>query len=329
MALLVCFGVALHLLTILIALCIGAPFSRVFPDSGLMLLMALLVWLGLTTAYECINLLLSIVRMGWNPQKILEQWKRHSVLALGAWPVNMLAVTVFFTLCTSNITLISLHLLEQGYFIWLDEPIWRFEQPLFGYLLALPLPYLALDIIYNGCWINQLAILLLLVALARDSRQAYCYAAGFILLYFCGRFLGLLFPVKGPAFLHPEVFTHLEGLMSAKAMQYIAGIIDAGNADFLRSGLLVGGVSALPSLHIAMIAYSALWFFRLRRWTVFLTLPWVLTVWLATVVLGWHYAVDGLAGLLLGIGIFAISTTLLPKGERYVHELATRHVASS
>lgn len=329
MLLLACFGLALHLLTILAALIISAPHAWVFPDSGLMVLLVLLVWAGLTLAYECANLLLSTLRARLRRTGILSEWRRHSVVMLGAWPINLLAITIFFTLCTSNITLISLHLLQQGEFAWLDQPIWQLEQPLFHHLLALPLPYIPLDILYNGCWINQLGILLLVMALSRDSRQVFCYAAGFILLFFCGRFLGLLFPVKGPAFLHPEIFTHLNGLMSAKAMHYIADIMQAGKTDFLRSAILVGGVSALPSLHIAMISYSALWFFRLCRWTVFLTLPWVLTVWLATIVLGWHYAVDGLGGLLLGTAVFAISTTLLPKGERYFHELATRHIAPS
>jgi membrane-associated phospholipid phosphatase len=57
----------------------------------------------------------------------------------------------------------------------------------------------------------------------------------------------------------------------------------------------------MPSLHIAMVALTAIWLAAAHRWTLFFTVPWVLLVWMSTVLLGWHYIVDGAAGLLLAV----------------------------
>jgi membrane-associated phospholipid phosphatase len=64
-------------------------------------------------------------------------------------------------------------------------------------------------------------------------------------------------------------------------------------------GILVGGVSAVPSLHVGMVALTAYWLAVARRWTLCLTVPWVILVWTSTVVLGWHYIVDGAGGVLI------------------------------
>lgn len=56
----------------------------------------------------------------------------------------------------------------------------------------------------------------------------------------------------------------------------------------------------MPSLHVAMVTLTSYWLAAAKRWTVFVTVPWVLMVWMSTVVLGWHYILDGAAGVALG-----------------------------
>ena len=61
---------------------------------------------------------------------------------------------------------------------------------------------------------------------------------------------------------------------------------------------LVAGISAVPSLHVAI----SLWIFlvarSLDRRAAALAFAYFLVMWIASVQLGWHYAVDGLAGAL-------------------------------
>lgn len=68
-----------------------------------------------------------------------------------------------------------------------------------------------------------------------------------------------------------------------------------------EGGILLGGISAMPSLHIGMVTLTSYWLYTTRRWTLIATVPWVIMVWTSTVVLGWRYVVDGLGGLLLAI----------------------------
>jgi membrane-associated phospholipid phosphatase len=56
----------------------------------------------------------------------------------------------------------------------------------------------------------------------------------------------------------------------------------------------------MPSLHVAMVALTAYWLATAKRWTMFITVPWVLLVWTSTVILGWHYILDGVGGIILG-----------------------------
>jgi hypothetical protein len=66
---------------------------------------------------------------------------------------------------------------------------------------------------------------------------------------------------------------------------------------------LVAGMSALPSLHVAI----SLWIYLCARsaaprWR-WLALGYFLFIWIASVQLGWHYVTDGLAA---SLGMLAI-----------------------
>jgi membrane-associated phospholipid phosphatase len=96
-------------------------------------------------------------------------------------------------------------------------------------------------------------------------------------------------------------------------MEYIARLIAMDPADVTLNAALLGGVSAMPSLHIAMVGLTAYWLGVGNRKTMFFAVPWVLTVWASTVMLGWHYALDGAGGLVLAAGAIAATSWLVKR----------------
>ena len=61
-------------------------------------------------------------------------------------------------------------------------------------------------------------------------------------------------------------------------------------------------ISAMPSMHVAMVALFALVGWRTSRLLGVLFVAYAVVVLIGSVVLGWHYAIDGYASI-LGVGV--------------------------
>jgi len=138
--------------------------------------------------------------------------------------------------------------------------------------------------------------------LGRGPKLVLCFSVSMIILFYVGRLLGVLNPVMGPSFFRPDLYGYLDGSVTNTAMKYISQIMAMGPEQVKSgSGVLIGGVSAVPSLHVGMVSLTAYWLAVTKRWTLILTVPWVLLVWTSTVVLGWHYIIDGAGGIVLAV----------------------------
>jgi membrane-associated phospholipid phosphatase len=76
---------------------------------------------------------------------------------------------------------------------------------------------------------------------------------------------------------------------------------------------VVGGISAMPSMHNAQATIFVLTALRLNKWLAVAMAMFGAIIVSASVILGWHYAVDSFAGMALALGIWKLSGWLLPK----------------
>lgn len=67
------------------------------------------------------------------------------------------------------------------------------------------------------------------------------------------------------------------------------------------------GISAFPSLHVAIVVLAALAAWRFNRWAGTLTICYALMIFLGSIMLGWHYALDGEAAALATIAIWILA----------------------
>jgi len=142
-----------------------------------------------------------------------------------------------------------------------------------------------------------------LTAPSRPERARF--AAGFTLLWIAGAWLYVALPALGPCYVYAADYAQAARSVPVQAAtqkllmtHYRALLGAAARGETIRI-LPVLGVAAMPSLHVAAHAFLAL-FARKRSRPLFLffAAATVLTFY-GSLVTGWHYAVDGYAGLLL------------------------------
>lgn len=68
-----------------------------------------------------------------------------------------------------------------------------------------------------------------------------------------------------------------------------------------------GGISAMPSMHVAIATLMALAAFRIRRWFGWMMAGYAVVIQIGSVHLGWHYALDGYVAALLTIALWRLS----------------------
>src|SRR5260370_2037870 len=142
---------------------------------------------------------------------------------------------------------------------------------------------------------NNLARTVVMAALVTAERaDSYmAFAIAIVLAFYCTTGIAMLFPVAGPEYYQPGLFRYLDGSISQQLQEYL-GRYQVGGIP--QNGLLYGKMS-MPSLHVALTA-MATWFVA-RHWPVALwyAIPCAALIWISTVVLAWHYALDGVAAL--------------------------------
>ena len=207
---------------------------------------------------------------------------------------------------------------------WLDEPFARMDQFLFfGYhpwqlthaVFTSAEATTTLDLFYS-IWVLLLSLAIAGFALfaPRKERARFflSFGAAWFFLGFIGAWLG---SSAGPCFLgnlNSPLAPEFAGLMQrlhaasnsmdtiAQAVEWQQMLWNGYETQTYRFGM---GISAMPSLHNAIAVLYAFMAFRFSRLAGWVMTGYAVIIFIGSIHLGWHYAVDGIFS---GLGMWGI-----------------------
>ncbi|OHV88405.1 phosphoesterase PA-phosphatase [Mesorhizobium sp. ORS 3428] len=185
-----------------------------------------------------------------------------------------------------------------------DEWLW--------FIVQSPVALRMLNLAYNFWFVVLIATVFTACITRNDTKLRHQFLMSFMLVWTLGGFfLAMGLSSAGPCFFERlglgDDFRPL--MQSLAAADRIYPIWALSTQDMLWNGYTGAtsgsiGISAFPSMHVAIAVLFAL-YARRRSWLVGM-LMWVFAgiIMVGSVVLGWHYALDGYAGALLSIVIW-------------------------
>jgi hypothetical protein len=149
-----------------------------------------------------------------------------------------------------------------------------------------------------AAFIPYIYVTLILNCLGRPPLERDQFLTGWVFTY-CLSYLGYLFlPARGPGFFHARDY-HV-GLPAG----YFLGVVERGVE---ATGGLQG---AFPSLHVGGSLYLCLFELKTNRLRGLVYLPLVMLIYVATLVLRYHYVVDLIAGTVIAAGCLPLGRAM-------------------
>jgi hypothetical protein len=198
-------------------------------------------------------------------------------------------------------------LMELDYWMHFGHHPWELLRPLIYRDTMLR----SIDLLYL-LWFPMLFGFCVWMAWSRRSRLRLQYFLTTALVWIVlGSILGTVFSSAGPCYYAQVVqtgqnpYTPLMDYLSAQhESSSLWAVLNQGplwQANLDHVWLPFGGVSAMPSVHVAMAVVFALVSWEIDRPLGIILALYSLSIQVGSVMLGWHYAVDGYAGSFLTV----------------------------
>ena len=296
----------------LLAFYIGTAFSLWIFVGGLCL-MGLLVHHGRKSGAEpfLVKFLTDLVRDRWDRDRF----------ASALWP------PLLFACLLASFNAFKQMVLPLAGFSWdpaiaaadkalfLGTDPWRLTHALF----SSPQATVWIDRIYHGWFVPMSLGLIVCAWMPRSSfRLRTQYMLSYIGVWIgIGSILAFLMPSAGPCFYEQYAggnasFHELMRRLAETQAETGATLTSLSNQGllanlFMSDKLAVGGgISAMPSVHNGLAVLFALAAFRLNRTAGWVLAAYAILIWLGSIHLGWHYALDGLIAAGLTYGIWSV-----------------------
>ena len=194
---------------------------------------------------------------------------------------------------------------------------WEILHPLLGY----PLVTRAVNYIYQTWFLFMHGILLWQTVSLANPVLRLQFLLSFMLVWaLVGTGMAILLSSAGPCFYgrvtgEADPYTPLmaylhslggdEPIQAVRIQEWLWEIYSTDQTTAF------GGISAMPSVHVAMATLFALIGWRTHRWMGVGLTAFALLIMLGSVHLGWHYALDGYIGALATLAIWRVTGEVL------------------
>ena len=193
-----------------------------------------------------------------------------------------------------------------------DRELWDIDAALFfGYspnlffltMFSRILPFF--DWTYANVFIASINIASIFFFSHPDRRIRIGFMNSTALMWIVGSWLYVLVPSLGPAYRFPEIWLPLATMLSQT--QQLQRILMTNYQNLLRNQAVnvFLGIAAFPSLHVAFEFLVWLWLRRIWRLGAILFAIFTVIILLGSIVTGWHYLIDAIAGLALAFASYA------------------------
>lgn len=244
-----------------------------------------------------------------------------AIVRSGAWITDTLRIAIFSAMSVQAYGWIKLAipLLNSRLF---DQELWDLDAMLLAghsptelvlTLFSGHAVLRAIDWIYANAFFATLLIASAYFGSSASRRFRVAFMDSNISLWLVGAWLYVVLPSLGPAYRFPDVWLPLAALLDRTQTMQRLLMTNYQNMLDLAAGLprtvkVMYAVAAFPSLHVGFQTLVFLWMRRVWRWGGIVFGSIALTILIGSVVTGWHYLVDGIAGALIAWLCYALSS---------------------
>jgi hypothetical protein len=205
-------------------------------------------------------------------------------------------------------------LMRLDYILHFHHHPWRLLQS----VLAYPAIIRAIDLLY-ALWFVFLFLSCLWMAWSKNRRLRLLFFVSTLLVWILlGSCLATIFSSAGPCYYSKvlpsgenpfaPLMSRLDEIHKADSLFALTNQFSLWEAKLYDTWLPFGGISAMPSIHLAMATIFSLLAFNVRKRLGWIFVAYAVLIQVGSIILGWHYAVDGYVGVLLTILIwFAVA----------------------
>lgn len=259
---------------------------------------------------------LMIISRGRSPMHILRQWGASTpwldllVLRFPLAIAFLVAIQIFYVSLKVNIPFVAPFSWDVTFAEW-DRALFFGQDPwvLTHAVFSTPQATAVIDALYIAWFFAVYLGFLVFAALPMNSTLRLGFMLAFGLAWAVGgSVVATVFSSAGPVYAE-RLFGDptFEPLMERLRTQAEIIPLKALNVQetlwrgYAEPNFAPIGISAFPSMHNCIMVVIVMGFWGMNRWAGVLMGLFALTVVLGSVHLGWHYFVDSLAGLILGL----------------------------
>lgn len=279
--------------------------------------------------------LVKLIRSGFpkNPTRILRDRILHW-FSLGERPGNLFHALIAFGMLAISFTTLKEAIPQIHPFSW-DRTLthwdriigfghqpWEVLQPVLGH----PPITMALNLAYDGWFFVMFGCLFWQAFSAKSSTLRIQFLLAFAFAWFLGgNLLATVFSSAGPCFyshlhLSPDPYAPLMAYLHAVNQNWPLWSVDVQQtlwSSYASGHGVLGGISAMPSMHVTIAVLVAIWGWRVHRTAGLALSAFAVAIFLGSIHLAWHYAVDGMAGMALAALFWTAAGVAARASERY------------